>query len=94
MKKNSTILIVLVALPIALAYIYKFNFEYSGGWLEKYQDHFILGFLLIALIGSAWLCRISSNEKNKIWLSVSIVLSLWVAFSLYAGLVVANLSFP
>ena len=94
MKKKPAILIFLIILPQILARIYHYNFQSAGNWLEDYEGVFQVGFIIISLLGSFWLTKISNREKNKAWLFSSSILTLALAVYLYMYYSLSHLSFP
>ncbi|PIR96025.1 MAG: hypothetical protein COT92_03280 [Candidatus Doudnabacteria bacterium CG10_big_fil_rev_8_21_14_0_10_42_18] len=93
MPKKLKILIFLVISPLVLAYLYDRQFEYAGNWLEDYQNHFKFGFVLISAISSAWIGVIAKKEKDNLWLALSIIIFMILAYIFYLGLNVVNISF-
>lgn len=93
MNKKLVIVVFLVVLPNLLSFVYDKMFRYSGNWLEDYQNYFKVGFLIISILGTAWLAVISKKEKNYIWLFFSLILLILLLVYLFFGLAIINSSY-
>lgn len=94
MTKKQKVLLILVIIPLCLAFLYNRFFEYAGNWLEDYQNYFKTAFLLISIFGSLWLIKVSRTEKNYLWFIFSIILTILLAIVLYIGIAFIHISFP
>ena len=93
MTKTQKIFGFLVVLPLILAYWYDRQFEYSGNWLEDYQNHFKLGFLIVSIVSTLWIIILSKKENNYLWLITSIVIFLILIYIFLVGINLTNISF-
>ena len=93
MTKKQKILIFLVILPLVLAYLYNRQFEYSGNWLEDYQNHFKFGFVFISIFSTAWLIKLTYDNpspRSKVWLATEIILLIGLVIYTYLGAAFIN----
>lgn len=93
MKKKILMLCFLVILPVALIQLYTHFFEFAGNWLEDYRNYFKLGFLIVSILGTAWLAVISKKEKSHIWFLFSLILLILLLAYLYFAIIIINTSF-
>lgn len=93
MTKKQKILGFFVILPLVLAYSYNKYLVYSGNWLEDYQNHFKVVFLLISICSSLWLAIISKKEKDFKWFVFSVSVFVILLYVLYVGLNFVSISF-
>ncbi len=92
--KKLKILFLGIILPVSLTYVYDYFFRSAGNWLEDYQNYFLFGLLLIALIEACHLVLTSYEEKSRVWLVLSVILLIIMAIYFYFAMAFANVSFP
>jgi hypothetical protein len=93
MTKKQKILVFLILTPVLIVNLYNKIFNYSSNWFEHNQNFIKIIFLIISTLSSFWLMVVSKKESNKLWFSVSLVITAILLVYLYSAYSISSITF-